>query len=69
MPKDTNFTDEQIQNMTREEAVNLITNSVYASTELMERLEAAGKLRGNGHHARQAVSLKAEEEINTLERA
>lgn len=60
----TNFTDEQIKNMTLEDAKHHIENAVYEATALFERLEyekcATGvkqtKIRGNGHHIRQEAS-------------
>lgn len=42
-----------------------ISNAVYEATYLLERLENAGKVRGNGHHARQAVALYATQEMRT----
>jgi hypothetical protein len=33
-----------------------LSNAVYKATEILERLERAGLLRGNGHHLRQKVT-------------
>lgn len=40
-----------------------ISRSVYKATELLERLEIAGFLVGNGHHMRQAVAKFATDMI------
>lgn len=49
--------------MTLADAEAELMNAVYAATAIMERMEHAGKIRGNGHHARQAVAAKAVEEL------
>lgn len=33
-----------------------IEKMVYQATAVMEALEAEGRIRGNGHHARQAIA-------------
>lgn len=40
-----------------------LSNAVYAATELLERLEGAGLLSGNGHHARQSLAEHAVQEL------
>lgn len=49
--------------MTKEAAVNRISNLVYEATALFERLEGAGLVRGNGHHMRQKVAAFAQEMV------
>jgi len=43
-----------------------IESRVYEATELLERLEGAGLLRGNGHHARQKLAAFAGQIANTM---
>ena len=57
------FTAEELKNMTKEDAKRLLSISVYQATSLIEKLEGAGKIRGNGHHARQKIATYVEEEI------
>lgn len=57
------FTAEELKNMTKEDAKRLLSISVYQATSLIDKLEGAGKIRGNGHHARQKLSAYAEEEV------
>ena len=53
--------------MSNDETVRRIENSVYEATALFERMEGAGRLAGNGHHARQkAAAAIAEEMRNRL---
>jgi len=47
--------------LTLEEAESELGNDVYAATELIERLEGAGLIDGNGHHIRQQISRFATE--------
>jgi hypothetical protein len=48
-----------LPNLSLEEAENLLSKEVYESSALLERLEGAGKVGGNGHHMRQIVVGKA----------
>jgi hypothetical protein len=57
------YTEEELQSMTLEQAVAEISNSVYEATRLIEILEGKGKIRGNGHHARQNIAVLAEMEV------
>lgn len=57
------FTDQQLQDMTVEEAEAAVINSVYEATQLIERLESRGKVVGNGHHARQKLARYAGDEL------
>lgn len=57
-----NYLDEELQSMTLEDASVEISNRVYAATGLIEQLEyrkakdGGKRIRGNGHHLRQAIS-------------
>lgn len=57
------FTPEQVRLMSRNDAENELSNIVYQATVLLEQLEYAGKIRGNAHHARQAIAKAASEEV------
>jgi hypothetical protein len=46
--------------MTKRDALTAISNAVYEATMLLEQLEHAGKVGGNGHHLRQYVAEFAE---------
>lgn len=59
------YTQEQIRVMSLEEAKDNLYDAVYIATSLLERLENAGKCRGNGHHARQKLARIAVEELET----
>ena len=52
-----------IENLDRESAVNEIENIIYTATSLIERLEGAGKIYGNGHHIRQRIAGFAVQQI------
>ena len=45
-----------LQNMNFDEIEAELLNNVYESTAILEQLENAGMLKGNGHHLRQKVS-------------
>ena len=49
--------------MTLEDAQHEIQRRVYEATAIIEQLEGAGLLSGNGHHARQKIAEVASEEI------
>jgi len=49
--------------LTLEQAEAMLMNSVYAAGSILESLEYAGKIIGNGHHARQKVAAMAVEEL------
>jgi acetoin utilization deacetylase AcuC-like enzyme len=51
--------------MTVEQASAEISKAVYAATAIMEKLEAAGHLKGNGHHARQKLATAAAEDLKS----
>lgn len=53
-----------LSQISKEDAMNLVSNQVYAATALIEQLEAAGRLSGNGHHARQQLAKLAADEVN-----
>jgi hypothetical protein len=48
-----------LKDMTLEQAWSELSRSVYDATRLLERLERAGKVHGNGHHMRQKLATKA----------
>lgn len=51
--------DEKLQNMTLQDAEAELSKRVYAATRLIEELEFAGHVRGNGHHIRQEIAAFA----------
>lgn len=57
------YTEEQLKTMTWREAEAELSNLVYSATFLIERLEYAGKVRGNGHHVRQEIVEFATEKL------
>lgn len=54
------FDREYLKQLTKEQAISLISNAVYDACHLFERLEAVGKVCGNGHHMMQNISTEAE---------
>jgi hypothetical protein len=50
------FTKEQLNAMTKSQAIANIGNVIYEASSLFEQLEGYGKCIGNGHHIRQEVS-------------
>jgi len=44
-----------------------LSSALYEATELFERLEGAGLIGGNGHHARQRVAAQAVEWLRNRE--
>ena len=64
-----NMTQEEIRAMSLEDAKTALSNAVYEASCLLERLEYAGKVNGNGHHARQAVAKFATDELESRWRA
>ena len=55
-----NYTDEQLKAMDKESASAALANAVYTAALLLERLEAVGKVHGNGHHMAQKIATQAE---------
>jgi len=53
------FDKDYLSGLTQEQAVNIIEQAAYDACHLFERLEAAGKVRGNGHHMMQAIGAEA----------
>ncbi len=49
--------------MTLDEACARISSDVYRATELFDRLEGAGLIDGNSHHARQKLATAAVESL------
>ena len=48
---------------TFEEAEAYLASQIYKASAMLEQLEYAGKLRGNGHHARQKLATHAIEDL------
>ncbi len=46
-----------------EEAQRRIANAVYEATDIVERLEGAGLIWGNGHHIRQNLAQMASDTL------
>ena len=55
--------DAGIRELTKDEARQLVATAVYDATKIIERLQSAGKLSGNGHHARQQLAEHAADEL------
>lgn len=51
--------------MILKDAETELSASVYAATKLLEDLEAAGLIDGNGHHARQRIAEMAVDELRS----
>ena len=62
MPIDE-MTTEQLKKLDRETLEAELSNRVYAASLLIERLENAGMVYGNGHHAAQAVAKFAVDDL------
>lgn len=58
------LTIEEIEKMDKGSLAAELTNRVYMAALLLEQMEHAGRIGGNGHHKAQAVAAKAEEEMN-----
>ena len=56
---------EKLKTLSLVEAESAISNIVYEATELFERLEYLGLVRGNGHHIRQKLARAAMEELRS----
>jgi len=48
-----------VAELSKEQAVHFLRRASEQATHLFERLEAAGKIRGNGWHLQQEVGEKA----------
>ena len=55
------YSADEIKKMSQRNAEVEIVNNVYSACLLFERLEDAGKIRGNGHHMAQEIAQKAED--------
>lgn len=55
--------EDHIRTMTLADAESNLLNAVYAACQLLEQLEYAGHLQGNGHHARQKIAVMAADEL------
>lgn len=45
--------------LSKKQAIKELHDAVYNASQLIETLEGAGKIRGNGHHVRQELSAMA----------
>lgn len=59
------LTQDDLRAMTLDEAKTELSNAVYAAALLIERLENAGKVNGNGHHAAQHIAKLACDELES----
>ena len=59
------MSDNEVAGLSLEEAKAELENAVYYAALLIERLEHAGKVSGNGHHAAQAIAAFAGEELKS----
>jgi len=55
----SDVTRKQAAKLTKREAILMVEVAVYQATAMVEQLELAGKISGNGHHARQAIASAA----------
>ena len=53
------FDKDYLNGLTKDQAANIIERAAYDACHLFERLEAVGKVRGNGHHMMQAIAAEA----------
>ena len=58
-----NLTKDELKELTLEEAQSRLDRLVYDATGFIEKLEQAGKVRGNGHHARQKIARFAMDDL------
>ncbi len=56
---------ERLKNMTLAEAKAELSNAIYRAGAIIEDLEHAGKVHGNGHHARQHLCEAATKELES----
>jgi hypothetical protein len=57
------YTLKEAKALSCEDAEAAITTAVYEATRLIETLEHAGRLSGNGHHARQKLAELSRQEL------
>lgn len=58
-----NFWNEWVKRWTVDEAAAEVERRVYAALDILEDLEEAGRIIGNGHHARQKIAAAAAEDL------
>lgn len=58
-----NLTLAQIKKMDKGALAAELSNRVYAAALLLEQMEHAGRIGGNGHHKAQHVAKAAEDEM------
>lgn len=54
---------EEIKKMSKTDLEAELSNRVYAAAILLEKMENAGRIVGNGHHKAQTVVARAIEEM------
>ena len=59
------LSQDDLRAMTLDEAKTELSNAVYAAALFIERLEYAGKVSGNGHHAAQHIAKLACDELES----
>ena len=59
------LTQDDLRAMTLDDAKTELSNAVYAAALFIERLEYAGKVNGNGHHAAQHIAKLACDELES----
>lgn len=60
------LTDAAVEDMTLEQATNVMSNRVYSTALLAAQLEHKGKATCSGHHFAQHVAAFAEEELRKV---
>lgn len=59
-----NLTIEEIKQMDKESLAAELSNRVYDAALLLEQMEGAGLIGGNGHHKAQRVAAYAVQQMN-----
>ena len=58
------YTQAQLQALSKADIKNLVGNLMYENALIFERLENAGIVHGNGHHMAQEMARKAQDMID-----
>ena len=56
-------TVEELREMDLEQTLAFVGNAVYQVATVLERLEDADRIQGNGHHMAQELSARAQGEV------
>ena len=54
---------DDLKTISLEDAQHRLGNLVYEAASLVEKLEQAGRVLGNGHHARQKIAQFAKDDL------